>query len=849
VPKPDLDRSIAVSHELFYTSVPRGLQPGSRGFCTVAHTQGIAAPLMQKLEGLSGYRPLFSPLDERAHLNPVAWSHLQITVTGKTYHVLSRVCAAGLDYSQRTNKFAHHVALEAAELPTGGPAWTLQQRDFLETAWSGEPRLLPQGRTAPRGDAQPGACRTWQQVAGDAGWAGYLAEATLVDPNKTVCLVTDLGVDVLALFAEALALLPPERRWTLTFSTYFATLPAGQPCSWRWLQKDSAEARAAVRQPNLLILDLSKPLGPAQGGALVECARSGQAPPRHVPQAARLSPAGRGREPAPALAAPPQARGDAGPTRPEPLPPAPLARPQGPGVPASMRKAKPVDPHVAQPSFWLTFLVTLVVLITLGGGLYVAWRVIGADTELPTPEEIAARKPTRAVEPRPTSSEQMPDPPFKPAIPPEPPPMKAPDEPAKTPMTSNGANTESTKQPAPVKEPNDHPKPVVGAPTPPPLPAMPDEPAKPLKAAFFPLPERVQGDGRVQRPLKEWGLGGAAECRLELLGLEDGTGIPGSGRKLRVDAEKRAELKVLLDNGMARSDFAVFTIENEALSFRWGDSARYTNIESKQAADLLYESVLRIKVGETGRTVHLAFRHLGEAVFVFDRTSLTNTKPEVTLKFFPLTLRTKSPVPKRELWIDYATDRHPVLKHRKGEVVPVRACDREADWMKLKFGPKGESTRAMTGVAATYYFDELLLPRKLLVEDKKEPALLMEGTFRITWDKKMTLRTREELEQERRKLTAAFDEEASFQRQLKERLNREKDGEKYKQLVAEGQRSVMRQQHFRTELRTVEAEFSKWLDDDQELKKDVKLQISVPAGLIYMEVEGVRVDVYRIVER
>ena len=52
-----------MSHELHYTSVARGLKPGSQGFCTVAVSAGLPGPIADRLEGLSGYRPLFSPND------------------------------------------------------------------------------------------------------------------------------------------------------------------------------------------------------------------------------------------------------------------------------------------------------------------------------------------------------------------------------------------------------------------------------------------------------------------------------------------------------------------------------------------------------------------------------------------------------------------------------------------------------------------------------------------------------------------------------------------------------------------------------------------------------------------
>src|SRR6516164_2197751 len=142
-----------MSQELFYTSAPRGLQPGSQGFCTVAATRGMSRALMEKLEALSGYRPMYPPSDAQYSLNPVTFAHVKIGVAGKSYHVLSRIGAAGLDYTERANKFAHHVVLEGGELPEAGPAWVLSQPGFMESRWNGEVQFLASGRIPPAGNA------------------------------------------------------------------------------------------------------------------------------------------------------------------------------------------------------------------------------------------------------------------------------------------------------------------------------------------------------------------------------------------------------------------------------------------------------------------------------------------------------------------------------------------------------------------------------------------------------------------------------------------------------------------------------------------------------------------------
>lgn len=265
--------------ELLYTSAPRGLKPGSRGFCTVLSTQGMAAPLANALEGLSGYRPVFPAGDPRAASNPVVYSHLRLHSAGKAWHVLSRVADYGLDYSQRSNKLAHHVVLDERELSPGGPAALLESPGFLRTEWQGEPRIVP-SRSAPRVSQPPiTLCRAWQDLTGDAGWAGVVAESFLADPDRLVLLLFEPGQELLPLFAESLALLPPEARWKVTFSTYFTGLASGTTCLWRGMPADAKEARDSLRFVTALRLDLTAgSLGCATGGALVDAARGERVP-------------------------------------------------------------------------------------------------------------------------------------------------------------------------------------------------------------------------------------------------------------------------------------------------------------------------------------------------------------------------------------------------------------------------------------------------------------------------------------------------------------------------------------------------------------------------------------------
>lgn len=265
-----------MSHELIVTSAPRGLKPGIRGFCTVAATDGMLATFQEALESLSGYEPLFPPLDPRAARNPVAFSHLRLVHAGKSYHLLSRVSSAGLDYSGRSNKLAHHFALEPSELPLGGPAWLLSYPALMCSSWQGEPRILPARQALPNGEPPVGVCRGWQETVGDAGWAGVVAQTLIKEPFRPVILLFEPGMELLPLVGEVFGLLSPEYRWQVSFSTYYTGLPQGIGCGLRGIVKGSPEAARASRLPGAMVIDLSSRLGAAPDGWLTELARTGK---------------------------------------------------------------------------------------------------------------------------------------------------------------------------------------------------------------------------------------------------------------------------------------------------------------------------------------------------------------------------------------------------------------------------------------------------------------------------------------------------------------------------------------------------------------------------------------------
>ncbi len=262
--------------ELIYTSAPRGLRPGSKGFCTVAMSTGMAADLVTRLESLSGYRTVFPPESADAARNPVSWAHWQVTATSRVWHVLSRVGFAGFDYSQRSNKLAHHIVLERSELPAAGPAWLMTQPGVFESVWTSEPRLLTVPRELPAAQRPPGLCKLWRDMTGDAGWGAVPANNFLNNSRLPVVVVYQPGQPVLELLEESLALLPPDQRWQVTFNTYFTELPIGLTCAWRCVIAGSDAAKAAMTSRNAAVIDLTGALADAPEGVLTETARTGR---------------------------------------------------------------------------------------------------------------------------------------------------------------------------------------------------------------------------------------------------------------------------------------------------------------------------------------------------------------------------------------------------------------------------------------------------------------------------------------------------------------------------------------------------------------------------------------------
>ncbi len=271
-----------MSVELLYTSAAQGLKQGSRGFCTVLSTTGMPLNLATRLESLSAYRHVFPPSHPDASQNPISYSHLRINVGGRPLSILSRISDYGVDYSQRTNKLAHHVVLEGADLVPAGPAWVMSQPAVMRSQWDGQCVTPGTGPAIPASNQSARVCLRWSGLCSDAGWGGVVAEVFSQPTGKPLWIIFSLAQsnELLAMINESIALLPVEQRWQATFSTYATNLPPDADCKVRCVLAGTEDARLAPARGK--VIDLSKPLPPIAPAAItsyVSAARNGTALP------------------------------------------------------------------------------------------------------------------------------------------------------------------------------------------------------------------------------------------------------------------------------------------------------------------------------------------------------------------------------------------------------------------------------------------------------------------------------------------------------------------------------------------------------------------------------------------
>ena len=235
--------------EIIITSVPRGLDGGS-GFQTVKRTREMPLAVSERLHQRSGYTHRFAAGDKR---NPVIISHQIEKLKAGVFHVLGLIKDAGTDHSGRQNRLAHLIAFDETDVHgnQAGPASVAKQlRDsrLLIDSWDQQPHEA-EPLAIPSFNAEPRICQAWIDAGLDPGVAGELAEAAAT--GKKSVLIVPASTDVIALFADAMLLMPPASRWKTTFTTCGS---GSEDYVWQAVRADLAEANDARKLPGVIDL-------------------------------------------------------------------------------------------------------------------------------------------------------------------------------------------------------------------------------------------------------------------------------------------------------------------------------------------------------------------------------------------------------------------------------------------------------------------------------------------------------------------------------------------------------------------------------------------------------------------
>jgi hypothetical protein len=280
-----------MASEVVVTSAPRGVKLGRTGFQVVMRTAGMREDVTGTLEQLGDYRHVHPQGSGR---NPTIYTFRRVRSFVGELSALVRSVDAGNDFSGRSNKLTHVVALGEAEVNALARATppallrALESDGTLVSAWPGGPEERPSGPRLPSIASEARRCDRWAEQTGDAGWAGVIAERALRGA-ATLVVAPDCSPAssrmVLDLFDEVYALLPRSRRWEIPFDT--TLVAAGSPATLRGTYAGSPES---ATPGTALVVELAgrPPIPPEfETSDLVATARTGAA--RSGPATGRAS--------------------------------------------------------------------------------------------------------------------------------------------------------------------------------------------------------------------------------------------------------------------------------------------------------------------------------------------------------------------------------------------------------------------------------------------------------------------------------------------------------------------------------------------------------------------------------
>lgn len=210
-----------MAFQLVYTSYPVSLSVGRSGFSTVARSSDMPEKLVVKVEKCGIY-------DSRA---PIIYSHRIVEANGGKWHVLSRVCDSGTDYTNRNNYIAHHLVISSEEAMKLGvvSADILLNWGGWRDSWNEEPKYLPEVDLSGLARTSRLPASKWAAIFGDAGCAAILENSPAwirAEPSDSKRLLELFGESLCVFFNIG-------DSWQATYTTFFCPGDSPQDFMWR----------------------------------------------------------------------------------------------------------------------------------------------------------------------------------------------------------------------------------------------------------------------------------------------------------------------------------------------------------------------------------------------------------------------------------------------------------------------------------------------------------------------------------------------------------------------------------------------------------------------------------------
>lgn len=237
---------------MVYTSAPETFE--APGLGVVAMTRDLPKPLdgiMRKLSRFDFFRE--TGVDPKEF---VVCSHLTQDCGGQKWHILTRTCSAGLDYTSRNNFVSHHIALPDEMLRGGSTVFDyLLSSDLFRSSWSGPPQILEPRSIKP---SRRAGSFPWSKTT--AGKQGLQALVNWHQQEKyPIFLVADSADQALGALADAASQLGSDIANDISFITPLGADLRGVSFDWIGLVRGRGMAKHITDGPSMRMIDLNQP--------------------------------------------------------------------------------------------------------------------------------------------------------------------------------------------------------------------------------------------------------------------------------------------------------------------------------------------------------------------------------------------------------------------------------------------------------------------------------------------------------------------------------------------------------------------------------------------------------------